>query len=433
MDNSVLRLAVGAFARTIYETCQINPFFEAATLPSLALLIFRKMNLIPETIPLIPYGGYGGHIPHSKVATLWLEFMRQHHYPGLKHAENGGEEEITLENGKSVHVDGFVPDEESKGIVLEFYGCFYHKCPKCYASHRMDRTTGIYAGYTAEYTAAREAEIRKAGYTVISIWECEFHKLIASDPVLAEFVSEHPVLKAMIVREAYFGARTEVFTMYAKVDPTINRRIQYYDVISLYPSVMLKELYPVGLPDDTVLNLRFNSAKLIEFWEANHVFGVVACTVLPPRDLWLPVLPVRSPISGKLLFGLCYSCMLDPPGHASGTTCSHRKEQRQITGTYISEELRLAVSVGYKIVAISEIYHYNAKAPLFASFMETWTAKKIESSGMPEHVHNEEDLALFCSEYLSQLGIEINQEQLHAGKNDALRNIAKLVVNSFYG
>lgn len=301
MDNTVLRLAIAAFAKAINQTSNINPFFESSTLPSLAQLVFKKQNLIPKTIPLIPYGGYGGHVPHSQIATLWLEFMRHTKYPSLQHAERGGEKTITLPSGRQVKVDGYVAEGK---IVLEFYGCYYHKCPRCYASHRMDRTTGVFAGYTAEYTARREDEIRTTGHQVESIWECEFNRQLKTDEDLAKFVNEHPIQKALNPRDAYFGGRTEVFQMYAKADPTENRKIYYYDVVSLYPSVMLKNQYPVGLPDESILKQRFDDKALLEKWQKQDIFGVVACKVMPPKGLWLPLLPTRDAKSGKLMFGL---------------------------------------------------------------------------------------------------------------------------------
>ena len=50
--------------------------------------------------------------------------------------------------------------------------------------------------------------------------------------------------------------------------------------------------------------------------------GLIKCTVLPPKDLYLPVLPVR--IDGKLMFPLCRSCA-EMKNHG---VCNHTDTER---------------------------------------------------------------------------------------------------------
>ena len=45
---------------------------------------------------------------------------------------------------------------------------------------------------------------------------------------------------------------------------------------------------------------------LTDFKHVNEYYGLIKCKVLPPRDLYHPVLPVK--IDGKLMFPLCYTC-----------------------------------------------------------------------------------------------------------------------------
>ncbi len=103
------------------------------------------------------------------------------------------------------------------------------------------------------------------------------------------------------------------------------------DFCSLLPSVNKYCEYPLG-----------HSAIIME--PANTLdgyFGLVKCTVIPPRDLFHPVLPYCHP-DGKLMFPLCTKCA----DIYKQTPCSHTEEQRAWTGTWATIEVQHAVFKG---------------------------------------------------------------------------------------
>jgi G:T-mismatch repair DNA endonuclease (very short patch repair protein) len=61
-----------------------------------------------------------------------------------------------------------------------------------------------------EETKARLQKIKNAIYTVISIWECEFRKLLRENPGLENKLSSHPDLKnsPLKIKDALYGCRT---------------------------------------------------------------------------------------------------------------------------------------------------------------------------------------------------------------------------------
>ncbi len=67
----------------------------------------------------------------------------------------------------------------------------------------------------------------------------------------------------------------------------------------MYPSVLLKEAFPYGTPM-VMCGPDLNT-------DITQYFGVICATVLPPRGLYLPVLPhrVKRGDTTKLVFGLC--------------------------------------------------------------------------------------------------------------------------------
>jgi hypothetical protein len=77
--------------------------------------------------------------------------------------------------------------------------------------------------------------------------------------------------------------------------------------------------------------------------------GLVRRTVLPPRDLYHPVLPYRS--NGRMLFCLCRTCAES----GSQDHCCHENTlERALTFTWVVDEVRVAVERGYTVLKIHD-------------------------------------------------------------------------------
>ena len=62
------------------------------------------------------------------------------------------------------------------------------------------------------------------------------------------------------------------------------RKGKYIDVVSLYPTVMYYDRHPTGHP-----------VKICKPEQYDYTwFGFIYCKVLPPRGLYLPVLPYKQ-------------------------------------------------------------------------------------------------------------------------------------------
>jgi hypothetical protein len=73
------------------------------------------------------------------------------------------------------------------------------------------------------------------------------------------------------------------------------------------------------------------------------------------RDLYHPVLPFRH--NQKLLICLCRSCVFE---HNTTDECRHFNDaERCLDGTWVIDEVRLAVAKCYKILEIQEVYQYE--------------------------------------------------------------------------
>jgi hypothetical protein len=70
-----------------------------------------------------------------------------------------------------------------------------------------------------EGTMARLQKIRNADYNV-SIWGCEFRKILLQKPGLENELSSHPYFKnsPLNIRDALYGGRTEAKKTYCRVE-----------------------------------------------------------------------------------------------------------------------------------------------------------------------------------------------------------------------
>ena len=131
-----------------------------------------------------------------------------------------------------------------------------------------------------------------------------------------------------LMRAGYMGGRVET------LKPRLVGTGYHYDVNSLYPTAMLKPM-PVGEP--YIINGSLIPSDLQGF------FGFVQCTVYAP-DMYFPVLTVRT------------EQLISPVGTFSGM--------------WFSEELKYALTHGYKILSIN----YG----IFDSSIFTWFGRPIK-------------------------------------------------------
>jgi hypothetical protein len=165
--------------------------------------------------------------------------------------------------------------------------------------------------------------------TSVDLWRRKHQTtLIAKE----EFVTAAWVTR--FIRDAYYGGRTEVFAR------GYFERVWYYDVNSLYPTVMQEEL---PLPQSCVIT--------VPCVENIKRMGVTEATVVCP-DMHKPFLPYRT--GEKLIF---------PTG--------------RFRGTWNNCELAYAVTLGYVIEAVHRQVVYTCAWRPFASYVnELYAARK---------------------------------------------------------
>ena len=198
--------------------------------------------------------------------------------------------------------------------------------------------------------------------------------------------------------------------------------IRYVDINSLYPYVNKTKTYPVGHP------------KILGNPEDHDIasyFGIPKVKILPPSNLYHPVLPVH--IAGKLMFPLCEQCVkeeLGKPWLTRTAVCTHTEDQCCITGGWCTPELQKAVDLGYKILKIHEVWHFpeeQCKEGFFADYVNKWLKNKTEASGWSKNCTTESAKSEYINAYYDREGVQLEHEKV--AKNGGREQLAKVILN----
>lgn len=414
-DVKLLKEGCITFCSDFETVAGFNPMEHATTIASACNLAYRK-NWMPENkISVEPVHGWRMKQQQSREALEWLHYVDRE-IQCIEHAGNMGERR--LRHGSTTFlVDGFDPEINT---VFEYHGCFYHACPSCFPNREQKhlKHLGLTNQGVYEKTLDKTKKLRSLGYNVIEKWSCEWEKEKAADSNIAAYVETLKIVEPLKPRNAFFDVCLHDIT-------EDEEEIRYVDFTSLYPWVNKCCEYPVGYP--TIISQPDHT-------DISQYFGVAKVNILPPKQLYHPVLP--QTVNGKLTFPLCRSCVQDEqvkPMHERRWTCQHRDDERMLTGEWCTEELKLAVEMGYVIHYIYEIWNFTETSMcLFTEYVNTWLKIKQEASGWPSWVGSDRvKRQQYIDEYASREIIQLDPDKIQ--KNPGLRSLAKLMLNSFWG
>jgi hypothetical protein len=157
--------------------------------------------------------------------------------------------------------------------------------------------------------------------------------------VKEQFTLQDDKIKEFI-HKGYYGGRTEVFvrgTLY---------NMNYYDINSLYPSQMMKEL---PNPNSVFVPIIKSNENIIKY------MGVTECLVEVPSNMKFPILPYRDKITKKLIF-------------PTGT----------IKGVWNHNELNYAIVNGCKIIKIYKQLCYKHTFKPFNDYVTYLYNRRLE-------------------------------------------------------
>src|SRR5271170_1878224 len=415
--------------RELFMRDDVDPFLQSVTIASACNRLFRQKSLGPDTIGIVPANGYAHRDRQSHIALTWLLWEERQRIIRIEHAGNGREVNIPTTRYKA---DGFHAPTRT---VFEFYGCAFHGCPNFYQTPTSKKKFVPGSNTKTMETAYRETldrarNIRKAGFKLVEKWECEFRKQMVNNKTLTRFAAQRTRDEPINPRDAFFGGRTNATCLYYKKSEE-GETVSYVDFCSLYPCINKYGKYPIGHPRIEKSNL---TTDIVPYE------GLIKCRVLPPDQLYHPVLPLRT--NKKLMFPLCRTCAEKQP--TSGR-CKHSDEERCFEGTWVSDELKKSVSKGYRILDVAEVWHFDRveqyvpgsepddkkKRGLFRAYIDHFLKMKTEASGYPPSVQTDDDQDEYIREYEEKEGIQLDKENIEV--NPGMRALAKLCLNSFWG
>ena len=151
--------------------------------------------------------------------------------------------------------------------------------------------------------------------------------------------------KYNFIKESYFGGLCNLHK------PYYNKESYYYDVNSLYPSIMKDKLFPIG---------KGKFLYKFDTLDINNYFGFIECYIYVPKELKIPPLIVRD---------------------SNGTII---QAHGYIKGCWFTEEVKFALTKGCIIQKIYKVLHYKEKSNLFENFVTDIYNKRVTTSNQIE-------------------------------------------------
>ncbi|XP_028408798.1 uncharacterized protein LOC114531373 [Dendronephthya gigantea] len=382
-DVDILRRCCMEFRELFRSITNIDPFEKCLTIASACNLVFRTNFLKEETIGIFQ-NDYQMKVKQSNMAFKWLSYISEKEEIFIQHGKNGGEKRVDRYS-----LDGYNPELNT---AYEFQGCIWHGCEKCYTCNTVNPVNGKTMSDLFEATLKKNLYLKECGYNVIEMWECDLKRNLEQDEEMRVYFENFDLVDPLQPRDAFYGGRTNATKLFHECKD--NEKIRYVDFTSLYPWCNKSTKTIVGHPIIITENFR----------DISTYFGLIKCTVLPPRGLFHPVLLYRVP--GKLLFPLCKACAIS----FNQNPCTHTEQERSILGTWCHVELLKAIEKG---------------------LVNTFLKIKQEASGFPKDCITEEQKQSYINMYEEHEDIKLEMEKIE--HNPGLRALAKLMLNSFWG
>ncbi len=409
-DVVLLREGCMKYRNEFIECTNIDPF-GCVTLAGCAMKVFKTLFLAKDTIALTHKNAYvNQYKAYSNPSIQWLEYIKASKNVDVHHTLNHGEVKFG-----SFYVDGYYEINGDR-IALEYLGCFWHGCNCRFNPSELNPVSKIPYGVLRRQTDNKmEVLCKTYNLKVRTMWDCQWKKAKQNDPDVRAFMSNYEAPERLNPRDSLFGGRTNALKLYHKA--TEDERISYLDFTSLYPFVQSRKTYPIGHPE----------IILKDFEPVERYFGLIKCTVLPPRKLLHPIIPFKSP-QGKLLFALCRTCA----EQQLQESCQHTDEERSISGVWTSVELSHAVVKGYSVVKIVEVWHFPQTSDnLFSGYVKTFLKFKQEASGFPPQVATDSEKQAYAEAYFEKEGIQLDVDKI--AFNSARRSINTFLLNALWG
>lgn len=378
-DVKVLKEGCKKFRSLFLELTdqEVDPF-QYITIASVCMTIYRRFHLREKSIAIL----------NERQATRSRLLFDREYGEQYEH-----------------HPCGYV--DHDRHVVYMWRDCVDDGCLHCFNRLTMHPTQ-----FRFMFDLHRQFEARRqqtadffAPYKLVVVRECDFLATHSSD----DLESVYP----MDIRRAFYGGRTEpTKCRYIAKDGEV---IRYRDFTSLYPTIQYGQCRGIADPEHTSRTFRYPIGHPETYTQVApdqvlDYFGFADVDIVPPKDLYIPVLPAR--VDKKLMF--------------------HCRPQR---GCWTTVELKKAVERGYVIERVHWVMHFSESSDtLFRNYVKTFLKVKQEAAGWKKLGAEEPDAQqAILEDYQQVMGITLDPDRISEEGNPGLYFIAKLCLNSLWG
>jgi hypothetical protein len=310
--------------------------------------------------------------------------------------------------------------EDQHGRRYLYEDCYRFGCVQCTSSEAYNISE------RKSFARCREDVLDISNiYARIRSHDWEIERLTIPEDVRAVIEGK----LGLVPRDAYKGGMVEVYAH------MVDGPIQMSDIVSQYPSIMLGETtdpfsqektswyIPTGKP--IVLRGALQESEFQTFLDQGYE-GIAKVQIYPDKSDWCPLLGFY--IGDEVVYPVCKICAINRT-----INCEHNGLQSSWIGTWTMVELREAKRNGARICSLIEAWVYPTKSKtLFRNYLIPFVKAKT--------VNKRQGLVDRCTftekgeetvKFLRDLGCSVDQEEFT--DNPALREVAKLMMNSFTG
>ncbi len=327
-------------------------------------------------------------------------------------------------------------------FLFLFLPCYDHGCPKCYPTQhrnvRKDMTFYKLYDTMTHASALLKVWCAENNRLFIHMWEHDWVKVTQKKNFRSwqheqsDFITDYLPIDP---REAYKGGMSEMYKIFHP------EAFSMSDFVSQYPTTMLGFSFSPTTSERVEWELPTGKPEITMYPDADIVartrkLGIVKCRIVPPPRLYAPFLGYKAESrivqnSYEVIYGLCRVCM----ENRVDRSCDHNDDERSFTGTWTISEVKYALTLGYRIQFVTEIWEYSGKSHLiFKDFIVPFIKAKILAK--KDGIVNEDGTFTVEGEqvahYLFQMtGKRVLPEEFKDAPVD--RSTTKVMINSVYG
>ena len=159
----------------------------------------------------------------GQMALQWLEWEAYQGNVHIRHKYNGKEKRIGRRN---LSVDGWC---STTNTVYQFHGCFWHGHSCMVQSGKMQNTIRGKTMIELRLETEKNSQyIRKCGYTLVEMWECEWKKIRRQYPEIRQFTKPLHYKQTMVEIEILEAVKTNRLFGMVECDIVVPEHLKDY-------------------------------------------------------------------------------------------------------------------------------------------------------------------------------------------------------------